>query len=420
MSEKISDSSKVLYVSGSLPALSETFVYNEIFCLEAKGQEVHTASVHPSDWSLSEPRFVELADRTVQIYGLGKLKLLGDAAHAAFAKPLKTISIMALAACDSIFERDVQLSRRPKILWQAVAGLALAWRVRDEKIRHIHAHMAHVPTTIAMYAAKWLEVPFSFVGHAIDIFALRSLLTAKLRRAAFVSCISEFHRAYYKEQLVISEDKLPLIRCGVDLEKLPQAEIGEPRAPLKILSVGRLVEKKGFDLLIRALSEIKSETGYHCTIIGEGEERGRLVTLIEESGLADRITLAGVIDNQSVLHTMANSDLFVLPCRVTASGDRDGIPVVLMEAMAIGLPTIAGNLPTINELIEDGSTGYLVSTSDHLELSQRLQSLLDSNDLRRRFGAAGREKVMRDFSLDRHVQRLLEFLNKSIPSDTKH
>jgi glycosyltransferase involved in cell wall biosynthesis len=184
----------ILYVGGTLPARSETFVYREVLALRDLGVEVRVATVHPPQRELGDDRVDALAGEVIEIYGPGPWKLLADALMECVAHPIRTMSAAACGTRDAVCGRGVPLKRRPKVLWQCVAGLALARRVRGLGIQHIHAHMAHVPTTIAMYCAHRLGISFSFTGHAVDLFREGTLLKSKLRRASFAACISEWHR----------------------------------------------------------------------------------------------------------------------------------------------------------------------------------------------------------------------------------
>jgi glycosyltransferase involved in cell wall biosynthesis len=398
----------LLYVGGTLPSRSETFVYREVFALRDLGVDVHVASVHPPERRLGDDRVEELAEGAIEIYGRGPRALLGDAARESAAHPLRALLVSGRALVDGLCAPDLALARRPKIIWQCLAALALAHRVRKRGIQHVHAHMAHVPTTIAMYCARQLGIGFSFTGHAMDLFRARTLLEAKLRHASFAACISAWHRSFYRQLKEVHEDRLPIVRCGVDVDAF--APSGRPvrGQKLNILSVGRLVPKKGFDVLIEAIAALNGNAqDLKCTIAGDGPERARLAAMIREQQLEDRIELVGARSNEEIRGMMRAADVFVLPCRVDATGDRDGIPVALMEAMACGLCVVSGDLPAIRELIVDGEGGLLVESGSVPSLMRALQGIAHDPARRARLGAAGRQRVVEEFSLGLNVQRLL-------------
>jgi glycosyltransferase involved in cell wall biosynthesis len=266
--------------------------------------------------------------------------------------------------------------------------------------------MANTPTTIAMYAAAQLGVPFSFTGHANDLFVHRSLLGQKLRRCKFVACISRWHQDLYREILPVSDEKLPVVRCGVNTSRAVAAM--HPRTgPIRVVSVGRLVPKKGFDVLIDALAQLPAEPAWTCRIIGDGPERNNLRSLINSHGLQERITLTGPASNDQVLAALDEADMFALPCRVDPqTGDKDGIPVVLMEAMAAGRPVISGDLPAIRELVMPMETGMLVEPGSAGSLAAALSLMMSDNALRCRLAEQGRQHVVSEFDRTDNASRL--------------
>lgn len=401
----MSESRSILYIGGRLPTLSETFVTRELLGLRERGLIVHAASVRASERGLGDHRLDTLATEAVPVYGRGAARLLADAAAEVAAHPARGVRTMAMMIADAVTGRDVAMKSRPKVVWQGLAGLALARRVRPRGVGHVHAHMAHVPAAVAMYAASQLGVPFSFTGHAADLFRDRALLTRKLRRAAFVACISEWHRAFYLEQTPLDEDKLPIVRCGVEPDSTAAGPAsGDGRT---VLSVARLVPKKGIDVLLRAVGQLGAMGApLTCQIVGDGPERSRLESLCAGLDLGERVALLGARPNEQVRALMRSCDLFVLPCRVGADGDRDGIPVVLMEAMAAGVCVISGDLPTIRELVIPDRTGVLVPPGDADALAAVIRDLLARPERRRAIAEAGRRYVLEEFSLERNLDRL--------------
>ncbi len=397
---------RVLYIAPKLPTLSETFVYRELLALRAAGVDTHAASVHAPGRGLGDPALEALADEAFTIYGAGPGTMLAGAMREVVSHPVRATGTLLRAAIDALTASDLPLGRRPKVLYQALGALRLASWARAAGITRIHAHMAHVPTTIAMYAARQLGVPFSFTGHANDLFPQRGLLRQKLERAAFTSCISHWHRAFYREVAGVPEAKLPIVRCGVDVPSEPpsRANAGE----LRVVAVGRLIPKKGFDLLIDAIAGMRDEgRGVRCSIVGGGPEQERLRAQIDRLRLADRVELLGSKPNRDTLEQVDQADLFVLPCRVDTSGDRDGIPVALMEAMARRVCVVSGDLPAIRELIDHERTGLLVTPGDAGALAQAMTRLIVEPDLRLRLADAGRAWVSEEFSTPVNTRRLL-------------
>ncbi|MEO1236001.1 MAG: glycosyltransferase [Planctomycetota bacterium] len=383
----------ILYVGAVLPKRSETFVYREVLGLRRRGVAVSVASVNASERDLGDAELDTLAAEAMRVYGegvRGKLAVHLDAARMRWWRPVR-----------GLFETPP--TYWPKYVFQSEAGYALARRVRDRRITHVHAHMAHVPATVAMACAEALGVPFSFTGHAADLFRDRSALRTKLRRAAFVACISAWHRGFYREfEPSLSEAKLPIVRCGVDVGEFTTVDPGEGET---LLAVGRMVPKKGFDVLLRALARI-DDPSMRLTLVGDGPEEAALRGLAEGLGVMDRVDFAGALPNAAVREWMGKAAAVVLPCREAADGDRDGIPVVLMEAMARGVPVMSGDLVTIRELVADNQTGLMVTPGAVDELSDALVRLWGDPEERRRLGAAGRRRVEEEFSMSVNLDRL--------------
>lgn len=397
----------VLYMSGTVPKRSETFVYREIIALRSLGLDIQTASVHAPMHELDDGILEKMAQATTEIYSSGSLSILADMFAELFTHPVKTICTMTRCKLDAFFSSDVKMSRRPKVVWQGLAGLALAHRVRSKRVAHIHAHMAHVPTTVAMYAAKQLGVSFSFTGHANDLFPNRTLLKEKLERAVFTNCISHWHRAFYQSIVPKPDTEYPIVRCGVDTSQYESTPA--PRGEtLEILSVGRLVEKKGFDVLIKAAGQIAKAGGppMRITIAGGGPDEDHLQSLVESLPPTAQVELLGDTDNDRVMELMTQVDVFALPCRVASSGDRDGIPVVLMEAMARGRCVISGDLETIRELIEDGVSGVMIPPGSQEALGKVLVELAKNRDRVDELGRAARTRIETEFDLMLNANRI--------------
>ena len=397
----------ILYLGSRLPSRSETFVYHELIALREHGVAVVAASVHEPEYSLGEFQLQQLADEAVPVYGRGAGKLIIDAATEFLRSPWRSARTLFRAGIDTVTASDCPLLRRPKIVWQALAALALANRVRSNGVTHIHAHMAHVPTTIAMYCAMQLRTGFSFTGHAADLFPQRTLLKTKLRRAQFVACISHWHRRFYQQLIPeLPVVRLPIVRCGVRI--IPNA--GQLVSPPLVIAVGRLVPKKGFQTLIDAMAILRDQfpQKLDCWIVGDGPEREKLAVRIEQAGLTDSVQLVGAKSNLEIRTMLPQASLFVLPCQMDpGGGDRDGIPVALMEAMASGVCVITGRLEPIDELVRHHETGVLIEPGNAEELAAAMRMLLTDDRQRSLLAEQGKRWVQQEFSEDVNIDRLL-------------
>ena len=397
-----------LYIGAVLPSLSETFVYNELFALRGEKKHILGASVYPATLTLNGPLLMNLAKEVIPVYGLGPLNLLFDAAIEIIRHPRQSSGTLKLILHDVLFSMDITFARRFKVLWQFLAGIALANRVKKYGITHIHAHMAHVPTTIAMYAAKQLGISFSFTGHANDLFVQRTLLPEKLKRAKFVACISYWHREFYKGIVNLPDDRFPIVRCGVTIPEI-QHSLSSSNHNCSILAVGRLVPKKGYDVLLQAIANLAEEgLQVTCRIIGDGPQRKELEALSTSLKIMDRVYFLGARRHEDTRSMLLQADLFVLPCKVDSGGDRDGIPVALMEAMAARVCSISGDLPTIRELIKNEETGLLVPPGDSFALTEAIKRVLTDRNLRNRLAQNGRDWVKTEFSQEVNIKRIMK------------
>ncbi len=397
----------VAYIAARLPSLSETFVYRELLAVRALGIDVTPVSVFAPDSNTPDDALRRLADEGLVVYtGSGWRAAVLEALRS----PIRAAGTLLASLRDAITTSDAPIRTRVKIPGQALAALGLAARLRAHAVDHLHAHMANTPATIAMYTARHLGIGFSFTGHANDLFVHRSLLPQKIARADFVACISRWHRAFYQRWGAIDDARSPVIRCGVDPPpSTDSANTPRPGAPLRVLCVARLVPKKGIDTLIRAVAALGADTPVECTVIGDGPQRDRLATLIDSLGVTGRVRLLGARPHPEVLDLVRACDTFVLACRRDpGTGDQDGIPVSLMEAMAASRCVVTTNLPPLDELVVADRTGLCVAPDDPGALAAALHTLAHDPALRTRLAHAGRAHVLAEFDRTVNARRLAE------------
>lgn len=405
-------SGPVIYIAAKFPKLSETFVYREVVSLRKAGLDVPVVSVRPPEDEIEDPQVVLLREGVIPVYGSGTGVLLKDILLEVLTHPLRSCSLLTYALRVTFTCNDLEdAGSKAKIVVQAFASLALARRLRPLQPALLHAHMAHVPTTFAMFTARQLEIPFSFTGHAADLFRDRSLLLPKLQSAAFVHCISHWHQSFYQELAPRPEADYPMVRCGVDPSVFSSNHSSSDR--VRLLAVGRLVRKKGFDLLLEALADPElSQLDWELELIGDGPEAQALQAQYNSHPAKEKIHLAGAQANERVCESMKNADAFILPCRVDARGDRDGIPVVLMEAMAAGTVVVSGDIPSIRELIKDGSNGYMIPPGDLEALKTVLKTLCNSPETRASMVNIALTRIEEEFTVVGNTQRILDNLKQ--------
>jgi colanic acid/amylovoran biosynthesis glycosyltransferase len=285
-------------------------------------------------------------------------------------------------------------------------------------IQHIHVHFAWSASSIALIAHRILDVSFSLTLHSNEIYFDRLLLKDKLHAARFVVTISDFNRRLLQELWPESgiADKVHVIHCGLDPDLFqaapadtPSGEGGETREPgeLEIVSVGQLAPRKGFHVLIEACHLLSERNvPYRCHIFGEGPERERLEALRAQYGLDDQIRMPGRIYQEDLRRFLAHADVFCLPCVKDKSGDLDGIPVVLMEAMAMNLATVSTRVSGIPELIQHEQNGLLVEPDNAQALAGVLRTLAGDPERRAYLAHAGRETVIQAFNIHRSAEQM--------------
>jgi glycosyltransferase involved in cell wall biosynthesis len=300
----------------------------------------------------------------------------------------------------------------PRLLVRSTVAVLFAalyaLRIERRGVAHVHAHWATHPALAAWVIHRLTGRSYSFTTHADDLFVQQAMLADKAGEAAFVVAISEYNRRFLIERLGARAPRIEVVHCGVASSALAPRDEAEG-AGFRIACVARLEEKKGQALLVDACAELALRgVDVHCDLIGDGPQRAALTEQICALGLAFRVALHGAQPRERALALVAGAHAVALPSLVTAAGRRDGIPVALMEAMALGRPVVASALSGIPELVEDEDTGLLVQPGDRAALAAALARLAGDPALRRRLGAAGRAHVEAEFDLDRSSERLRE------------
>lgn len=390
---------KIAYLAPELPALSATFVYNEILQLESIGTEIIPFSVHEPSFQIIEPRVKVLANRTLTLYSESKLAVIKNNIGFLIQHPLRYFKTLSML-CSDIWEVGPFTRTAFGLCFRFFFAANLAKHLIQKKCDHLHVHFAHIPTDLAMYASSLSCVPFSVTAHANDLYERGWLLDKKVQRSKFFATISEFNKQYLAKKGV-NNQKVEIIRCGVDPEQFSERTNVINNQTPKIGVIGRLVEKKGIDTLIKAASVLKKKGQLvELYIAGDGPLVIELTNLAREEGLDDEnIFFMGAIPHSEVADFIKSLDAFVLPCKQDANGDIDGIPVVLMEAMLSGVPVITSKLSGIPELVVDKETGLLIESCDVEGLVVAVLSLINDDDLKERLIERAIIKVRGEFSL---------------------
>jgi glycosyltransferase involved in cell wall biosynthesis len=277
-----------------------------------------------------------------------------------------------------------------------------ARRMEADGVTHVHCHFANHPALAGFVIHRLTGIPYSFTAHGSDLHKDRRMLTRKVEEAAFVATISDYNR-----RLILEEcgerlaEKVVVVHCGVDTAVFQPRMAGiRPARPFTIVCVGTLHEVKGQTHLVEAC-RLLAAAGFDfvCHLVGGGPDHRRLERQIAEAGLDRRAVLEGNLRRAEIATLLGDADVLAAPSVPTRSGKREGIPVVLMEALSSGIPVVASRLSGIPELVEDGVTGLLVPPGDPQSLADALRRLRADPALCRRLGGAGREKVRREFDV---------------------
>lgn len=397
---------KIAYLCSEYPAISQTFIFREIESLRQSGFEVATISIHPQiNLDVMTVAEQQEAANTLVMTRLSWASILGGHLLVLLRSPLGYIR-MALTAL-------TLLTKGPKSPVKALAyfveaGILLHW-LHQSGIRHIHEHFAAPTAIVAMLAKSYGGISYSLSVHGPDIFFTQdsALLADKVKIADFVRCISQFCRSQLMRITPPTFWKhLHIVRCGVDplvYEARPEPNNLVP----EILCVGRLVPAKGQHILLSACALLKDRgVPFRLTLVGGGEDRSSLEHFAAEAGLNGQVRFTGPLGQDKVREYYNQTDMFVL------ASFAEGVPVVLMEAMAKGIPVISTRIAGIPELIDHGRDGLLANPGDVEDLARQMETLIMNSTLQSGLGVAGRRKVMQTYHQHRNNLQMADLFHQ--------
>jgi glycosyltransferase involved in cell wall biosynthesis len=263
-----------------------------------------------------------------------------------------------------------------------------------------------------------LHKPFTFTAHAYEIFNKnhysKARLTALSNAANKIFTPSAFNKNYIIRETGVSEEKIEIIRATIPLEKFENVKSSSLALDtIKIISAGRLIEKKGFEYLIKAIKIVaEKHEAVELSIIGEGELHDKLHNLTSRLGLDDKVKFIGARSNEDCIEELGKSDIAVLPCVIAENGDMDVCPLTLQEAMAMGIPVVSTGIGSIKELVENGSEGILVRERDEATLAEAILELIRDPELRKYMGSKGMEKIIKEFNINTQMNKQTEIWQK--------
>ena len=388
------------------PRISETFISNEIRLLEEQGITVHIFSMRNPRESFTH-KSVEAIKAEVtylpEAFWLYLHRFLWPNLSTALKYPQGYLRALSLAC--RRFRRNGNFMTF-KHFFQAAY---LVYHAQGKNIAHLHAHFAHSPTSVAMFSSEISGIPFSFTAHAKDIYTSdREQIAEKIGKARFVVTCTKYNKQYL-EELVDHRQTVHCVYHGIDLALFfAHAVQRTPAPPYTFLTIARLVEKKGIPDILKALALLMQEGfPFRYVLIGDGDDKERVQSQIQDLGLAGHVTLTGTLAHEQVLEQFQQADCFVLGCKIAGSGDRDGIPNVMAESMAMGVPVVNTPVSGVPELIENEHTGMLVNATDPQEFARTLKRIVTDLDLRAHIIPAARERVRQVFDNKQLIGELI-------------
>ena len=394
---------KVGYVLKRYPRYSETFVVNEILAHEKSGMEIEIFSLR----SPSDPYYQNILSKV-----RSPVTYISN-------QPVKTSVFWDVFR--NALNDDPDLSTKLNItveedFLEFYQAILLAQEIRNKKIQHLHAHFATVATSVARLAAIFTGIPYTFTAHAKDIYhdyVKPEDMKRKISDAAHVVTVSDFNVDYLQNTFGADRAKVDRVYNGLDLKRFRYQAPKE--RPATILAVGRLVEKKGFDVLINACSILlKNEVPFHCKIVGEGELESNLRDQIQRLNLQDNVELPGPFPQNELVNLVQNSAIFAAPCIIGTDGNRDGLPTVLLESMALGTPCVSTDVTGIPEMIQNEETGLLVSQGDSDSLASALERLIENSDLGIQLAQQARKLIEAKFDIHKNAAQIRSHIKNSV------
>ena len=394
----------------TFPKISETFILSELLGLERAGFDLTIFSLQRPTDAISQPAMSRLRARIVYLSEEAPTPARRVARHVAAA-------LRSPAASASAWN-DVALPSNGLAARDIDTALALAEALREFAVPHLHSHFIDRTGAIGQMAARFAGIGCSLSAHAKDIYlAHPAALRRRLARARFTTTCTEYNRAALAA-VAPPGTSLHRIYHGVDaarFQSLPalaaNAAGRDDRPVLRLLAVGRLRPKKGFATLLQACALLRDRgIAARCEIVGYGEQREQLESMIAELALDGRVELRGKMSHRDLIEVYRQADVFVAPCEIAADGDRDGIPNVLLEAMSMRLAVVSTPVSGIPEILRDGFNGLLVPPCDAGMLASALQSLAADSMLRYRLGREARRSVLEQFGEESNLQSLVSLL----------
>ena len=395
MSSHDSDRLKVGYVVKRYPRFSETFIVNELLAHQRAGWSPHIFSLLPPNdthfqESISQVKSPVMYLPAEKPKGSDLWRTIRDSLqHFPRAKDVLANAVSATAQ-------------------EINQAMSLALSIRKFRIDHLHAHFATSAATVARLAAQMAGITYSITAHAKDIFHAdvdETLLREKIAGSSAIVTVSDFNADHLKSRFPECSSNVVRIYNGLPLHEFP-FDASPDREP-RVIAVGRLVEKKGFSHLLEALAMLARQgLCVDCEILGDGPQRSQLEAQITKLDLSDHVRLRGSVPQRSVYDSIRRASLLAAPCVMAADGDRDGLPTVVLEAMAMGTLCVGTDVTGLPEVLRDRETGLVAPPGDASVLAAKIAYALNSTEVRRRIAINARALIEQAFDVDRNAAQL--------------
>jgi glycosyltransferase involved in cell wall biosynthesis len=396
------------YMLRTYPRFTQTFVVNEILELEQQGVDISILSLKkPTDGRFHESisRVRGKADYVPEFLVESPAKV----ARAHWGCMRRSLRSYISAMGPMLRHRT---AAHPDFMQ---AALALRW-AKKQRIKHVHVHFGTQEATVALLASMMGDFSYSLTLHAFDIFrdnVDRRLLARKINASRFTVTVSQYNRRFMVENLPgVDPDKIRVLYNGIDLDTFQKNEVS--REPNTIMSVGRLIEKKGLVHLIRAVGHLRDRgKKVSCKIVGDGPLKSELKSEVKRLNLRDSVELTGGLSQARVREMLGETACFALPCIQAKDGNVDALPTVLLEAMACGCPCVSTRISGVPEIIDHDKTGFLVEPGDEEPLADAIGRVLDDKELHSSLSDAGRRRAESVFNVRTNVGRINEWFQQA-------
>jgi len=396
----------------TFPPYSETFVMREIRELRKQGWDIRIGCLRPLHRTPAATGFEDLEPFVIRVRWLS-LDILQGLLLFCFARPGRILECIRLIV--PALTKPISFA---KLSYLLLASVRLAYRYRESPITLIRAHFLHSEVVGACFLSVLLQAPYSVTVYTTHVLFPESLIRRVVQGARFVvadtSQIQQFLQGFAREATHIH-----VVTNSVDISEFPKRCLGAVGSVPVILAVGRLDPKKGFHVLLEACALLRDRgLPFKAVVVGEGSERLRLTSLRKKLHLEDKVELLGRLSFEATKSWFYRSTLLAMPSVVTPTGDTDGLPTVVIEAMASGLPVVGTRIGAIPEAVLDGKTGFLVPANEPKLLADQMERLLTNESLRIQFGAEGRRRAVEKFDLPRKAEILSALIDRYCSPET--